>query len=61
MTKKGGVRITQCKKCHYCIKLYHMISYCYNGNSDHYGHVIMDFHPVCNDFTKRVEGELKGI
>jgi hypothetical protein len=59
MTEMEGLSITQCEKCHYCIKLYDMISYCYNAKSKHYGHVIMDFHPVCNEFTKRVEEEKK--
>ena len=54
MTEMEGLGATRCEECHFCIELYHMISYCYNVNSAHYGHVIMDFHPICHEFIKRL-------
>lgn len=53
MTKMEGVGVTQCKNCHYCIELYRMMCCCGNANSDHYGHMIIDFHPICNDFIQK--------
>lgn len=55
MTEMNGVGVTLCRECHYCYEMYHMICYCYNANSDHYGHVIMDFHPICEEFTQKEE------
>ena len=53
MTEMCGLGVTQCRKCRYWIQLFHMIGYCYNVNSDHYGHVIMQFHPICANFLDK--------
>jgi hypothetical protein len=59
MTEMGGVGVAQCKTCHFCIEILHKVSYCRNVTSDHYGHVIMDFHPICKDFTRKIYGAKK--
>jgi len=43
----------QCWNCYYWIQMFHMVGYCYNVNSDHYGHVIMEFHPTCDNFLSK--------
>jgi len=49
MTEMIGAGVTQCRKCRYYI-VGSPIGYCYNVNSDHYGHAIMMFHPICDEF-----------
>lgn len=61
MTEMCGLGVAQCKKCHYWVNLYGVMGYCDNCNSDHYGHVIMQFHPICANFLFdiKIKGEME--
>jgi len=50
MTKMLG--LGQCGRCHYWIVLYGKIGFCNNPDSDHFGHVIMQGHPICDEFLQ---------
>jgi hypothetical protein len=43
-----GTHSPECKECSYFKH-----NHCDNPNSDHYGHMLMPFHPACKTFMEK--------
>ena len=57
MTEMKGLGVEQCGNCYYWIKIEAPLGYCHDVLSDHYGHVILRFHPACDNFCEEGDRE----